>query len=240
MATYIRIFQGAETFPARGEASVTYIASPESASWIKDTLGDVKIIAILRDPAERAWSLYKWMIMEGVEDAKTFEDALVLEPLRLAHEERRFKPAVQQFFPDYLYFQTGLYAAQISRYLKVFGKERVKIFLFEDFIRAQLSVCRDIFQFLNVDPEFVPRLGQHNVSVIPCSIPLQCWLANYRGPLRLPPKLARKLMSLNLKLGGPGDKPLATLNRLRAMYTDDLKQLEGIIDRDLSSWYQQK
>lgn len=237
LETYIRVFKGSEGFLARGEASTQYVYAPESAAWIKEILDDVKIIAVLRDPAERAWSSYKWSIKVGIETACTFEEALALEPHRLRDESTRVRTAVQQFLPDYLHFQVGLYAEQVKRYLDLFSKEQVKFFLYEELQNDPLRVCREIFQFLNVDPEFVPKLGLHNAGATPLSIPLQFWLYNYRGRFELPERLNNAIKEINLRLGSKDQRPKNLLNQLRARYSDDIKQLENYLQRDLSSWY---
>ena len=230
---YLELFQDATTQKAIGESSTLYLCCEESAEWIKSALGDVKIIIILRDPARRAFSLYGWMLREGHEDAATFTEALRREPARLADPE--FHRHAPQFFVDYLYFTTGLYAAQVSRFLEIFGRDRVKIFLFEDFTRRPLDVCREIFQFLGVDDKFTPTLSVQNEGRMPRSIRLQHALRSRRPPF-VPRSWRRRLMQLNLRWGKKPELDPSAYAALQERYRDDVRQLESLLNLDLSRW----
>ena len=143
---YLALFKDAGGKKAIGESSAAYCYCEESPGWIKSSLGDVKIIIILRNPASRAFSLYGWMVREGYEDAPTFAEALEREPVRL--HDPVFRVQCPQFFPDYLYFTTGLYFEQVSRYIETFGRDRVKIYLFEEFVKQPALICQDAFRFV--------------------------------------------------------------------------------------------
>jgi len=238
---YLGLFSSARGEKAVGESSTGYLYCKESPSWIKSVLGDVKIILILRNPARRAASLYWWMVREGYEDAPTFSRAVELESLRA--QDPKFRLNCPQFYPDYLYYATGLYSKQARRYLEIFGRENVRIYIFEEFAKAPVAVCRDIFDFLGVNPEFEPTIAVHNEGRLPASTRLQFWLRN-RAPryLRLlPGRLRRKflaqLMAFNTQRGStPIPDPLIE-NRLLERYRDDIRELERILDRDLSFWF---
>ncbi len=230
---YLALFNGAAGKEARGEGSTSYLYCPESPAWIRDVLGPVKILILLRDPAERAFSLYSWMAMEGFEDAGTFEEALRREPARQTDEEFiRHNP---EFYPDYWYYSSGLYSEQVKRYYDTFGRGQVKVWLFEDLVKTPARVCTETFEFLGVDPTFSPRLEVHNRSSMPWSVPLQYWLRT-RASRYCPGALRAAAMRWNNKWGGTPQKPAAALATLRERYREDVARLQDLIDRDLSAW----
>jgi hypothetical protein len=239
---YLDLFNGARPEQARGEASTAYLSCPESASWIKSTLGPIKIIVMLRNPARRAFSLYGWMVREGYEPATTFAEGLALESVRRA--DKNFCENPPQFLEDYMYYSTGLYAESVKRYLETFGRDKVLVLLFEEFVKDQGRACREVFRFLGVDEGFQPRFDHHNEGLLPRSIKLQYVLRNshrwmpWFRPSRLREGLARRGLDLNVRLG-PKAKPKIPSDAYRALmsrYAPDIEALSGLLGRDLSVW----
>jgi hypothetical protein len=241
---YLALFRGARGEKAVGESSTGYLCSEESPAWIKSVLGHVKIILVLRNPARRAESLYWWMVREGYENAKTFTEGLSLESNR--ERDPDFRANCQEFFPDFLYFGSGLYAGQVRRFFETFGRQSVRIYIFEEFAKKPLAVCRDIFNFLEIDPDFEPQIAVHNEARLPASAPLQFWLRN--GAPRylcfLPSPWRRKflgdLMALNIKLGTTPQRDPELERQLIERYRDDIRRLEQLINRELSFWFDEQ
>ncbi len=246
--SYLDLFAEAKEAQAVGEASGAYLASVESPEWIRTSLGPVKIIILLRDPARRAFSLYTWMAREGYENAPNFAEALRREPIRLA--DPQFRSQCPQFFDDYLYFSTGLYFEQVKRYLDAFGTERVRVYFFEEFIRNPLTVCRDVFRFLEIEEQFTPRIEVHNAGASPYSAPLQSFLrpALQPGPSarslprRLVSRLARGMADVNLWLGKFGETRLTAAEHAQLLdrYSDDSRNLGDLLNRDLSALWRKR
>jgi Sulfotransferase domain len=239
---YLALFAGARGEKAAGESSTAYLYCEESPAWIKSLLGNVRIILILRNPAQRAASLYWWMLREGYENAPTFAEALELESSRT--QNPNFRSQCPQFYPDYLYYRSGLYSEQVRRYLDTFGEGHVRIYIFEEFIKRPLDVCRDIFEFLDVDPSFRPTMQVYNRAQTPASVPLQYWLRT-KGPhylrfvpSRLRQKLLLALMKLNARKGSLPTHDPELEKSLLERYRSDITKLERLIDRDLSMWYE--
>lgn len=240
---YLALFSGVNGEKAVGESSTGYLCAEESPAWIKSTLGAVKIILMLRNPARRAMSLYWWMVREGYEDAPSFADALTVESIRRKDPQFRFR--CLEFFGDYLYFASGLYFEQVQRFLKTFGRDNVRIYIFEEFVKDPRVTCRDIFDFLNVDPNFEPKIAIHNEGRIPASPRLQFWLRN-RAPDYLPflpstfrRKFLNRLMTLNTRLGSVPQRDADSEKKLLERYQDDIRLLEQILERDLSVWFRE-
>lgn len=237
---YMAFFKDAAGKAAVGEASTWYLYCEESPKWIHAILGDIKIIFLLRNPAKRAFSLYVWMLREGYEDAETFAEALEREPARMA--DPSFRNRCPQFYPGYFYFNSGLYFEQIRRYLDVFGREQVKVCLFEDFVEQPEAVCRDICEFIGVSTDFTPQIDVHNEGRIPASIPLQYFLRTRADRfVRFLPRHARRRwikrwMERNVRKGRKPVQDPQLLSMLTARYRKNIIQLEDLLGLDLSRW----
>ena len=243
---YLSLFEPGRGKKVIGEASTAYLAAPESPRWIRDVLGNIKIIILLRNPIERAYSLYCWMVMEGYEWLPTFEKALEEEDRRFQDEP--FRRSNPEYFWDYMYFRSGLYYDQVKRYIETFGSNSVKTFLFEDLTRSPEKLYSDVCRFLEVSDNYHPHFIPQNPSKIPRFIRLQYL---FRQAPKLVPKLPgvfRKvsrpviwrlvplMMSLNKKAGCRVEISPELRNRLREMYREEILRLSELIGRDLSEW----
>jgi hypothetical protein len=155
---YHALFDGVTNETAIGEASHSYLYSPEAPGRIREYAPDMKFVAILRNPAERAFSHYRQMVRDGREVITDFERALEAEETRIR----------DYWWPDFHYVQIGLYHAQLRRYYDLFERDQIKIFLYEDWNSNPFGVMRDIFEFLGVNDSFVPEMTvRYNASGIP-------------------------------------------------------------------------
>lgn len=228
---YIQIFSDAPANATVGEASAdTLFFYENSIPIIKKFLGETKIVILLRNPIERAYSAYMHMIRDNRETL-SFREAL-------DSEEERMK---QNWEFIWLYKQVGLYSEQVKAYLDNF--EHVKIYLFEDLKDDPQALLKDLFLFLNVDTTFVPKNLQerYNVSGIPKNKFMHWFLHNKSIRSLFKPfipeakrrEIMKKLKSNNLKKVSMFDEDR---NYLKEYYQKDIKKLETLIDRDLSHW----
>ena len=114
----------------------------EAIPKIKEYLGDIPIILVLRDPVNRAYSNYHY---QGRGQINDFEKALELE------EQRKNK----SFCSLWYYKETGMYYEPVKAYLENFSK--VKVFLFEDLIADPKSFMGETYDFLGAEKSFSPR-----------------------------------------------------------------------------------
>ncbi len=144
-----------------GEKSANYLESPKVAERIYSTLPWVKLIFILRNPVDRAWSNYLWSRQNGLE-TETFERALALEEQR----EREVAPEWRYARP-YAYFSRGLYAEHLSRFFDRFPREQILVLPYEHLATAPEQVAATLHRFLGVSemPETARGLGPINVAV---------------------------------------------------------------------------
>lgn len=232
-AAYLGLFSGAGAYRARGEASVDYLYSPGVPERIYRAIPEARIIIVLRDPVERAYSAYMHYVRDGWETL-SFEDAL-------AQEEAR-KLDNWEFF--WHYRAVGLYADQVERYLRVFPRDQVHVVLFEDLVSDTPGTVKDLFSFLGVDASFVPNVSEQlNRSGQPKSRLLHN-LMFAQNPVRrfvgrvvsasVKRSIGRMVANINLK-----KRPLSETTRraLRDEYRPDITRLEAVIQRDLSRWY---
>jgi len=158
--------QKKKSLPMTGEASPYYIFHPLAAQRIKDTIPQVKLIAMLRDPVDRAYSHYQHSVRLGLETL-SFAEAIEKENERLSGEEGKIinNPDYKSFsHRHYTYLTRGLYAGQISRWLDYFPREQILIIKSEDFFGEPGSVIQRVFTFLEL-PEWTPkRLVTRNIT----------------------------------------------------------------------------
>lgn len=240
---YLSFFEKATKHQLVGEVCHTYLTSPESAQWIKSEVPNAKIIIILRNPANRAYSLYKWMIMEGYENQPTFEKALEIEPIR--RNNSNFKLKRRTYFRNWFYFETGLYSQQVKRFYEIFGKKNTLVLLFEDFKSDPTNVMSKIFSHLDLTPTILNKEQRRveNESKEVRSVRVQFYIRN-----RLP-KILTKLsigsnvqrliqnffMSLNIVKNKRNRLKLDTYNQLMNMYLNDIEELEKITGLNVKS-----
>ena len=144
---YEQLFADVTTEIAIGEASTEYLYFPDVAARIKERIPEVKLIAILRNPVERAFSAFCYQLRDDYEPL-TFEAALEVESERIKQGYRQ----------GWHYQKVGFYYEQVKRYLDTFEPEKIKIYLHEELIGNSIGVTQDIYSFLGVDTNFVPNL----------------------------------------------------------------------------------
>jgi len=239
---YCALFKDAGDALAIGDVSPTYLYHPKAPERIEKYLPNVKMVAVLRNPVDRAYSEYLMAVRDGIETARSFAEALELGEKRAAEGG---------WAHWYHYKRIGLYGEQLERYYRLFSKDQIKVFLFEDLQQEPLRVLRDIFTFLGVDPDFVPNISQkHNPYGVPRFRWLQQWLLRpsklkniFLTPIRLTvPEAKRKelliriLRDWNIKsLPRPKLDP-ELRKQLVEYYRKDIFKLQDLIGRDLSHW----
>ncbi len=234
-AAYRRLFDGVRDEKAAGEASVLYLYSPTAAARIRRAIPAVKLIAILRDPAERAFSSFLHLRRDGREPLADFADAL-------AAEDDRVRAQWQHLWH---YTRLGFYHEQLRRYVALFPREQVAVFTDDELRANPRAVLRRIFAFLGVDDTFVPDVSRrHNVSGQPRSRLVHRFLGE-PGALKslvkplVPAAMRTRLRARANRWNVDGRRPRLPddLRRaLVALYRDDIVKLQALIDRDLSGW----
>lgn len=139
-------FERAPVHAVCGEKSTNYLESAAAARRIARDLPAVKLVFILREPAERAWSNYLWSRMNGME-SETFERALALEESR----ERELAPE-RRFSRPHAYFSRGLYADLLQPWFERFPRHNVLCLRCEDLALQPRQLAERLHRFLGVPP----------------------------------------------------------------------------------------
>ena len=162
-ATARRVAAGAGR-AVTGEASPEYIFHPLAPARIAATLPDVRLVALLRDPVERAWSHYRHEVRIGRERL-SFAEALDAEPARLDGEmERMTRPGYRgRAWQDFAYVAQGMYAEHLERWFEHFPREQIMIVRAEDMFERPEQTLAAIADFIGVDP-WRPRYTATNAG----------------------------------------------------------------------------
>src|SRR4051794_18131841 len=158
---YLRLFSKSNGCRIIGDASPSYLWHPEVPRRILSVAPDAKIAIVLRDPVERAYSHYLMDYREGAQDRPFFT--------ALLDDMNREKKG---WGVSYLYYELGLYAQQVLRYVETFTWSNVRILFFEDLRRDAKAVLRQIAEFLSIDPAPLDRIHtgkRHNAYAAPRS-----------------------------------------------------------------------
>jgi len=172
---YEALFEAAGPEPALGEASALYLYSPQAPARICRDVPEAKIVAILRHPVDRAYSAFLHLLRDAREPLLSFEAALEAE-------EGRVRGGWEHIWH---LRRMGFYGEQLGRYYRCFGRERVRVYLYEALQEEPEGVIADIFNFLGVDAGFQPdRSVRYNEPGIP---------SGARPPV--PPELRQRLLA---------------------------------------------
>lgn len=154
--------RGAE--PVTFEASGYYLFHPFAVERLAREIPEVRIVAMLRDPIERAFSAWKHESARGFE-WETFPRALELEDERLLGEADRMRrdPTYESFTHRHLsHRHRGEYAEQLERVYSVFPRSQVHVLESERFFMTPESEYRALLEFLGLPPCLPDRFEQHN------------------------------------------------------------------------------
>ena len=135
-----------------GDATPAYLFHPQVPARAARLLPDCRVIAILRDPALRAWSHYRHERRLGTEPL-SFGDAIAAEPDRLAGELERLETdphASSGVLDHFSYVARGRYAPQLERWFACLPRERFLVLFAEEFFADEDTVLRKIEAFLQL------------------------------------------------------------------------------------------
>lgn len=217
---YLALFKDAADELAVGEASPLYFESPVAAERIKRTLPQAKLIVILRNPVDRAFSDYMMGLQSG-RGTWAMEDA---------------------FRADGHFVQVGFYYEKLKRYFDSFARAQTKVYLYDDLKKATLPTIQNMFHYVGVDPSFEPDITvRYNVGGVPKNRTLNAILINTarkQALKRLAPQFVvsyfkamwRRNLSNDVKL------PEYLRRKLVDLYTEDILKVQDLIQKDLTHW----
>ena len=205
---------------------------------------DVQVVAILRDPVDRAYSHYWFARSRGWESAATFDEAVEREGRRPPPEVGVLRTA-----NACRYLADGEYAAEVRRLLGVFGSN-AQVYLTSD-LERELDVARELYASLGLDPTFTPRIVErHNPGSRARSELIGRAFFRFHaedGRMRrlvaavVPSNIARTLRSRLIRLN---QRPTTAFPAMRnetrralvAHFAPHNAELEEVLDRPLTEW----
>lgn len=230
---YERLFDGVRGERAVGEVSPVYLATTRAAPRIASRLPNVKLIGVLRHPVDRAYARFVGRLRDGFERRSDFAE--------IVREER--KPPLVRDVAFGTYIASGFCHHFIKTYFDRFPRDRIRIHLFEDFVKDPAAILADVFEFLDVDTGFVPNTEiPHNQSggLIRNRALRQVWTRSARFRAALRPHFPEIWRDATFRLFAADLIPPPLNPELRAelvaLFREDTEKLQELLDRDLSHW----
>lgn len=231
---YCALFRKVSNEIAIGEASNSYLGHLKAPERIRHHIPNAKLIAILRDPADGAYSKF---LMEYRQNFDVSNNSNLIDD---------FAQAIQK---SLLVRGSGLYYKKLKRYITLFDRHRIKVCLFKDLKTDPDSLLRDIFQFLDVEEKFCvdKSIVIYNAGGVPRTkfiyTSLEKLRQNFNITLKplIPEGLLKQTYTVysslrNFNLVEPPPLPLEMRSQLIEIFQEDILQLQDLIQRDLSSW----
>jgi len=134
------------------DVTTTYMEEESTANNVYQTKPNMKIIVILRNPVDRAYSHYHVNVKEKSEK-RSFEDAIFEEMNRIKSERiiQNKNKNLRVFTPNNIhYLKKGFYALQLKSWFKIFPREQILVLSTEEFQEDQNIIYKKIFDFLNI------------------------------------------------------------------------------------------
>lgn len=245
---YFDLFSDADDAKVVGEASTRYLYSQQAPRLIHGIAPEARIVAALRNPVDMMHSLHAHKLAAGTEDIADFEQALAAEADR--HAGQRIPPFSNPKLATYT--DRARFGEQLERWIATFGRERVRVIIFEEMVADPPLHFRRLLEFLGVDPDYQPAsFAAHNVAHGARSPALRRAL-NSRVPQwvawRMMPRLIGDLRTRTL-VRRFSQGPLQRRNieraplgpelrgRLEAELTPDVKRLSQLLGRDMSLFW---
>lgn len=247
IAWYESLFDNVSNERAIGEKTADYLADPQAPALIKRHLSsDIRLIAVLRNPVDAAYSRY-WHEKANIGWRMGFLEACRSEATR-----------------NIRLIDSGFYYRNITRYLDRFPREQFHILIYDDLISNPMSVLRGVFAFLGVNEAFMPAYSGRRVNTaIARGLPYHLKMSGGAMKKRFPAlframkampwaNTAKRALMTARGLGGTrgtgddsganekqyADLPSSVREELVAVYHEDTRNLGELVQRDLSSlWF---
>ncbi len=227
MEKYLDLFKNVKNEIIVGEASSPYLTCPHAALEIKKAFPNSKILISIRNPIERSHSAYfSYQFMKPneqnfMEMIKTHEK-LISEKI---------------FYIDSI-LESGFYTKNIKRYQEIFGKENVKVIIFEDYIKNTVQNINSIFNFLGINDKIDLNEQSKGSYRVPKNFLAKSLLnnKNFRkvSTILIPTVMRQKLGDKYfLKQVKKPEMLENERNYLRELYNDEVNELEKFLGKKL-------
>ncbi len=229
-----------------GEVSVWNLLSGVAAGKIQQFNPMAKIIIMLRNPADMLYALHSNHVFNDNESILDFKEALDAQADR--KKGLRIAPFVKCPIEGLFYYEVAAYGSQVQRYLELFGNNRVKVILFDDFIHDTERIYLEVLSFLHVDAILPSAFAVYNASketrssfVKRMVVQTPYWI-KAAGKWVFPHQTKRRdwlmywLWRLNSKQTVRPPLSKALRDVITANMKAEIDLLQQLIGRDLSRW----
>lgn len=233
---YERLFDPAPAGTLKGESTPFYLWDPAAHHRIHRMIPAAKLIAIVRDPIERAYSNWTHLWCDGLETEPDFLAACALEPERVA----------AGYAPFWRYLALGRYGEQFAHLFSVFPREQVHVLRYRDLIDSPAATLDAIATFLGVEPGLVADVPVSNVSPWAASGTTDHVLrhlirAGAALGAHLPPQIWRHAQRpvVTALHRNARTRPTLTIEARRELvsyFDDDIRELEHLLGTSFQDW----
>ncbi len=233
---YEALFRPAADHRLRGESTPFYLWSYPAHRRIAEHLPDVKLIALVRDPIDRAYSNWMHLWSDGLESVPDFERAFALQ-------ERRMEAG---WAPFWRYRDLGLYGRQLAHLYRYVDRERVLVVRYRDIVDEPARTVDEVCRFLGIADSHVDTIPKDNsrsyaepgwrTAVFGPAVRTGAWLGQFA-----PPQLWRALsVPLVAQLStGQAHRPRLSPDaraRLLPHFEEDIALLSELTGDDFPAW----
>jgi hypothetical protein len=235
---YEALFDAAPPGALRGESTPFYLYDRQAQQRIRAQIPGAKMIAVLRDPVERAHSNWTHLWSAGLDPIGDF-------PAACAAEDRRVAAGWAHFWH---YTRLGRYGEQLDHLFTVFPREQVFVLRYRDLVDTPAQTLDAICAFLGVRPGIIMQVPRENVTAHPDRSPSHRAIsrvlrATAAAGRHLPGTASAALtqpLERFLQRGARPRQPLTWEQRQQvlAYVEDDIRLLEKVTEADFSDWVQ--
>lgn len=235
---YQELFQAARPGQLKGEVSNTYMTHPPAYDRIKYYVPQVKLIAILRHPADRLFSRFAHREREGMTENLALEDIF---------DRDSYWWQSPDLVPE------GFYYKQLKPYFERFSPDQLRIYLYEEFTEDTDRVFSEILDYLGLSQEVEIDTGvvYNKTGKVKNSL-----LHKLIGPNSAPLRWAKSMVPQSIYKHSEGGRLRSWIHKIRSnnlektpipqdlrdrvtreIYHEDISKLEQLIGKDLSTWF---
>lgn len=236
-ADYERLFAAAPEGSVRGESTPFYLWHRAAQRRIAEHLPDAKLIAVVRDPIDRAYSNWMHLWSDGLEPVADFETAFALEHERIT----------KGWAPFWRYGELGRYGEQLAHLFSYLDPQRVLVLRYRSIVDDPAGAVDRTCRFLGIAPGKVSSIPHDNsrpyvrpgprASVMGRTVRAGAWLGQFA-----PPQVWRRVhLPMVSRLGGAGDAARPRLSaqaraRLLPGFADDIRLLSQLTGESFEDW----
>lgn len=242
---YLSLFQSTGSAAYVGEASTCYSLMPHVASAIREFAPDAKIIALLREPVQRAWSMYLFWHQFNPRcqhiDIDDFRQRFLADDLVTEHD--RLQSQSVKWLRG-----AGMYWENLRHYYYNFPSDQILLLQYDSFMTQPQTTLDRVCQFLGIEDFRINPHLRENKTAVPkfrglynfinndASHPLRVFAKQIIGRFVSPQLIKRIANRLLLQIESRRTLPAALIQELSAYYNDDLQCLMASTGFDTRPW----